>query len=140
MEKQLIIKDQSELRKAARELLEFCSSRKIFAIYGKMGVGKTTFIKEICHELGTDDRLSSPSFAIVNEYLWKNGPIYHIDLFRIKNIEEAIDAGIEEYLWSENYCFIEWPELVSPLLPESSVEVRIDHSEGQNRIITIRQQ
>jgi tRNA threonylcarbamoyladenosine biosynthesis protein TsaE len=92
-----------------------------------MGAGKTTFIKAICHELGSDDNVTSPSFALINEYTTdKSLLIYHFDFYRIKKVDEAFDLGYEDYIYSGNYCFIEWPEMIEQLLPEGIVEVRIN--------------
>ena len=110
----------------AGKLLDTFHSSRVFAFYGNMGTGKTTFIKAICHELGVTDIVQSPTFSIINEYKTKTGePIYHFDFYRIKSIAEVFDIGYEDYLYSGNYCFMEWPELIEPLLPEDTVRVRI---------------
>jgi tRNA threonylcarbamoyladenosine biosynthesis protein TsaE len=125
-----------ELPKAARLLLKFCEGKKIFAITGEMGSGKTTFIKALCRELGVKEKAVSPSFAIVNEYRGEQ-PVYHIDLYRLSNEEEALAIGIEEYLASGNYCFIEWADRIEHLLPAEAVTVTVEVTEKQIRILNI---
>lgn len=111
----------------AREILEKCGHRRIFAISGKMGAGKTTFIHHICRELGVTDPTSSPSFGLVNEYRTPSGEkIYHFDFYRIKSVEEAYNIGYEEYFYSGNYCLIEWPEKIQELLPQNCVYISIN--------------
>ena len=109
----------------------------IFAFYGKMGAGKTTFIKAVCEELGVDDTVTSPTFAIVNEYEAAQGrPIYHFDFYRIKKVSEAYDMGCEEYFYSGHPCFIEWPELIEEVLPEETVNVTIEAlPNGERRLV-----
>lgn len=110
---------QDQISKVAEEILKLSGS-KIFLFYGEMGVGKTTLIKEIVKQLGVTEISGSPSFSIVNEYDGKHGSIYHFDFYRIKNIEEAYDIGVEDYFYSDNYVFIEWPENIKELLPENA--------------------
>ena len=109
----------------------------VFAFYGKMGAGKTTFIKAVCEELGVEDTVTSPTFAIVNEYEAANGrPIYHFDFYRIKKVSEAYDMGCEEYFYSGHPCFIEWPELIEEVLPEETVNVTIEAlADGERRLV-----
>lgn len=115
-----------ELSVVAKSVLQFAGDKKVFAFYAEMGAGKTTLIKEICKQLGSHDNFSSPTYSIVNEYATSSfGKIYHIDLYRLKNLEEALDVGIEEYISGEHYCFIEWPELIEKLLPEDVVKIEI---------------
>ena len=125
-----ILKEENIITTAA-ELIQYAGSSKVWLFAGEMGVGKTTLIKAICTELGVKNAMSSPTFGIVNEYVGKNNlPIYHFDLFRLKNISECIDFGIEEYLFSDRYCFIEWPALAFPLYPKEvmKVKIRIDNN------------
>ena len=123
---ELIIKSESELPEAAKSLLLAHPDARVFAFYGQMGAGKTTFIKAICRELGVPDIVQSPTFALINEYITSGGEsVYHFDFYRIKKTEEAFDIGYEDYIYSGRYCLIEWPELVDGLLPEDAVKVRI---------------
>lgn len=124
------IQDLEHIREAAREFVDSIGDHTVFAFYGKMGAGKTTFIKAICEELGVEDVITSPTFAIVNEYKGEassvcDGTIYHFDFYRIKRLEEAYDMGFEDYLYSGHLCFIEWPELIEELLPDTTVRVHI---------------
>ncbi len=124
------------IREAARLFIDAMDGRTIFALYGKMGVGKTTFTKALCEELGVEDVINSPTFAIVNEYQDGQGqPIYHFDFYRIKRLTEAYDIGFEEYLDSGCLCLIEWPELIEDLLPEETVRVTIEEDENGSRVI-----
>ena len=121
----------------AKAILKNYKSDKIFAFYGKMGSGKTTFIKEICKTLGVEDVITSPTFALINEYTDKqNNKIYHLDFYRIESQEEAFDFGYEEYIFSSNYCFIEWPELIENLLPDSYVKIKIIEEKNGSRTFT----
>ena len=123
---------------AAREFVELLDKGRIFAFYGKMGSGKTTFIKSICEELGVEDSINSPTFAIVNEYEDRNqNTIYHFDFYRIKSIEEVYNMGYEEYLYGDAICFMEWPELIDELLPEETVKVFVEETEGGARSVKI---
>jgi tRNA threonylcarbamoyladenosine biosynthesis protein TsaE len=126
----------SQLRDVADLLLQNFPEDRVFAFYGAMGAGKTTFIKAICKELGSSDYVTSPTFALINEYSTSEGSvIYHFDFYRIKKLEEAFDLGYEDYIYSGNYCFIEWPEMIESLLPEGIVEVRIKEIEKNRRLI-----
>ena len=131
------IKDISGIRQAAKEFIAHIGDRKIFAFYGKMGAGKTTFISAVCEDLGVSDVINSPTFAIVNEYLSGSGdPIYHFDFYRIKNIGEALDIGYYDYIDSDNLCFMEWPELIESILPDDTVKVTIEEEVDGSRKIT----
>ena len=123
------------------DILEKCGTKRVFAFDGKMGAGKTTFIKHLCEAMGTEDVVNSPTFAIVNVYEVeaKNGnteEVYHFDCYRIKNIREAMDFGAEEYLYSGNYCFLEWAEMIEPLLPEDTIWVKIEVMENGDRSLS----
>ena len=121
----------AELPEVARKLLSAFEDDRFFAFFGKMGVGKTTLIKELCAELGVKDNVCSPTFAIVNEYVAGNGePVYHFDFYRMKSVAEAYDIGYEEYFYSGCYCFTEWTEKVEELLPERYVRVEIEEMDG----------
>jgi len=130
------ILDLTALQETAKLLLDNFPEDRIFAFYGAMGAGKTTFIKALCHELGSSDYVTSPTFALINEYSTDKGfVIYHFDFYRIKKIEEAFDLGYEDYIYSGNYCFIEWPEMIESLLPEGIIEVRIVESANGARLL-----
>ncbi len=112
-------------------MLEEFPDDRFFAFFGKMGVGKTTLIKELCRVLGVEDNVCSPTFAIVNEYSDREGePVYHFDFYRLKSVAEAYDIGYEEYFYSGHYCFTEWTEKVEELLPERYVRVEIEETDG----------
>ena len=126
-----------DIREAARQFIDQMGDRRVFAFYGKMGAGKTTFTKAICEELGVDDVITSPTFAIVNEYTTGEGePIYHFDFYRIKRLEEVYDMGFEDYFYSGALCFIEWPELIEDVLPDDAVRVNIEEQADGSRLIT----
>jgi tRNA threonylcarbamoyladenosine biosynthesis protein TsaE len=135
------IQDLGHIREAAREFIENIGDHTVFAFYGKMGAGKTTFIKAICEELGVEDVITSPTFAIVNEYtshstlLTPHSSIYHFDFYRIKKLEEVYDMGFEDYFYSGSLCLIEWPELIEEVLPEDAVKVSIQEKEDGSRAI-----
>jgi len=130
------VSDLSKLQETAGLLLQNFPEDRIFAFYGAMGAGKTTFIKAMCKELGSSDYVTSPTFALINEYSTDKGSvIYHFDFYRIKKLEEAFDLGYEDYIYSGNYCFIEWPEMIESLLPEGIVEIRIKEAENNIRLI-----
>lgn len=125
-----------EIGEAAAKFIDEMGRNNVFAFYGKMGAGKTTFIKAVCEALGVTDVINSPTFAIVNEYLSGAGePIYHFDFYRIKKEQEVLDIGYEDYVYSGNICFMEWPELIEDILPEDAVKVTIEEGDGGCRII-----
>lgn len=134
---ELEITKLNELKDAAQTILEHHSESRVFAIYGEMGAGKTTIIKEFCQLLQSPNLVSSPTFTIINEYedCFKN-PIFHFDLYRLKNSIEASNIGIEDYLYSGHYCFIEWPDIIESVLPEGTiiVNIKVDDS-TKKRII-----
>ncbi len=135
----ITIHDISNIRESAREFIAAMGEHTIFAFYGSMGAGKTTFIKAICEELGVEDVITSPTFAIVNEYRSAETSelIYHFDFYRIKKIEEVYDMGYEDYFYSGCLCFIEWPELIEELLPEDAVRVNIHELDNGEREVEI---
>jgi tRNA threonylcarbamoyladenosine biosynthesis protein TsaE len=123
----------TELPATAQSLINFAGSQKIFLFYGDMGAGKTTFIKALCQELGVTDVVTSPTFSIVNEYAGTNANVYHFDFYRLKNQNEALDMGYEEYFYSGDYCLIEWPEKIPDLLPPHYIRVTISVTREQTR-------
>ena len=136
------------IREAAREFINHIGEARVFAFYGKMGAGKTTFVKAICEELGSEDVITSPTFSIVNEYGISNhkksslnnedlgGSIYHFDFYRIKKLEEVYDMGYEEYFYSGALCLIEWPELIEDILPDDAVCVTIEEQADGSRVVS----
>ena len=164
IEKGIYLLNEQGEEVAATDILEKCGDRRVFAFNGKMGAGKTTFIKQLCEAMGTEDIVNSPTFAIVNVYEVKNfelriknseltnssalsgtssnleeelKEVYHFDCYRIKDLREAMDMGTEEYLYSGNYCFIEWAEMIEPLLPDDLVTVDIEVLENGDRELRI---
>ena len=135
----LTIHSLDKIHETARQFISQIGDQTVFAVNGKMGAGKTTFIKAICEEMGVEEIVNSPTFSIVNEYEAEGGRIiYHFDCYRINKIEEALEIGIEEYLYSGNLCFIEWSENIAPLLPDSYTIVEIIENEKGKREITIK--
>ena len=153
------IQDIEHIREAAQKFINQIGDRRVFAFYGKMGAGKTTFVKAICEELGVEDVITSPTFAIINEYqvigdrclVMDNGQtintqhpthitqIFHFDFYRIKKLEEVYDMGYEDYFYSGALCFIEWPELIEDVLPEDAVRVNIEEQPDGSRLVIERE-
>lgn len=135
----IVISNLESIGEAARQFIEQMDDRTVFAFYGSMGVGKTTFIKAICEELGVEDVINSPTFAIINEYRSSDTGelIYHFDFYRINKLSEAQDIGTEDYFYSGALCFIEWPEKIDELLPGDVVNVRITENEDGSRSVTV---
>ena len=130
------INSLSEINHIAGNFLKAFPSDRIFAFYGQMGVGKTTFIKALCEELQVVDYVTSPTFALINEYQTQDSKtIYHLDFYRTKNIQEAYDLGYEDYFSSGEYCFIEWPELIESLLPPIAIKVYLREIGNRKRVI-----
>lgn len=131
------IKSLDSIHEAAREFIKNMDTGHVFAFYGKMGAGKTTFIKAVCEELGVDDVITSPTFAIVNDYTSSkdDSHIFHFDFYRIKKLEEVYDMGYEDYFYSGSLCFIEWPELIEDILPGDAVKVTVTQNEDGGRVV-----
>ena len=129
------IKNQDSIKEAAQQFIREMGDSRVFAFYGKMGAGKTTFIKAICEELGVEDVITSPTFAIVNEYEAPDTTIYHFDFYRIKKLEEVYDMGYEDYFYGGGLCFIEWPELIEELLPEDALRITITEQSDGSRMV-----
>ena len=133
----ITIKSIDSIADAAQEFIVQMGDRRIFAFYGAMGAGKTTFVKALCEAMGVTDTVNSPTFAIVNEYDTPSGPpIYHFDFYRIKRLAEVYDMGYEDYFYGRGLCFIEWPELVEELLPDETVKVTIEEQADGSRVVS----
>ena len=131
-----------EIEEKAREFVQSIGNARVLAFYGKMGAGKTTFIKAICQVFGVTEPVTSPTFAIVNEYAsspdgeLQGAPIFHFDFYRIKRLAEAYDMGFEDYLYSGNLCLIEWPELIEELLPDDALRISISEAPDGSRMVS----
>ena len=135
--KRIEIDSLSELKNVAREVIESLEGRTVVLLRGEMGAGKTTLISRIAAYLGAEDTVTSPTFALVNQYEGSECRIYHFDFYRIEEIEEVFDLGYEEYFYSGDLCFVEWPEKIEPLLPDDAMTVRITIGEDEHRIFEI---
>lgn len=134
---EIIVDNIDRIPEAARQFIAAMGDNKLFAFYGEMGAGKTTFIAEVCRQLGASEDSGSPTFSIVNEYTDAAGnPIYHFDFYRLDSPQEAFDIGAEDYFYSGNLCFMEWPERIGPLLPEETVRVDIKVLPDDRRVLT----
>lgn len=136
----LLLNEQGE-QVSPLELLEISQPHRVYAFDGQMGAGKTTFIKQLCEAMGTNDVVNSPTFAIVNVYDVQQpyqGEVYHFDCYRLKDIREAMDFGAEEYLYSGNYCFIEWPDILQPILPNDTLYIYIKLLPNGDRLLTMQ--
>lgn len=132
----IVINDITQIGAAARDFLRETEGQRVFAFYGAMGAGKTTFIKAICKELGVKETVASPTFAIINEYRDREGAsLFHFDFYRIRKLEEAFDFGYEDYFYSGSRCFIEWPELVEEVLPGETLRISIREMDDGARIV-----
>ncbi|KWW31685.1 MAG: UPF0079 ATP-binding protein [bacterium P3] len=126
---------ESELSHVANRLRAAFPDERFFALFGSMGAGKTALVKAFCRCLGVEDNVCSPTFSIVNEYTAATGdPVYHFDFYRLRHIDEAYDIGYDEYFYSGNYCFVEWPELVEPLLPQRYVKIHISGEDDRRTL------
>ena len=135
--KKIEIDSLSELERVAEEILSALGERRVVLLRGGMGAGKTTLVSRIASKLGAEDTVTSPTFALVNEYEGREGTIYHFDFYRINRVEEVFDLGYEEYFYSGELCFVEWPEMVEGLLPDDAMQVRITVGDDQKRIFEI---
>jgi tRNA threonylcarbamoyladenosine biosynthesis protein TsaE len=132
----ITISSIEQIQEAAHQFIEAMGNRKLFAFYGQMGVGKTTFIKAICEQMGVTDVINSPTFAIVNEYLdGDERPIYHFDFYRIRKPAEVLDIGFEDYINSDACCFMEWPEMIEGFLPEETIKVTMEEQDDGSRTV-----
>ncbi|MEZ5040267.1 MAG: tRNA (adenosine(37)-N6)-threonylcarbamoyltransferase complex ATPase subunit type 1 TsaE [Saprospiraceae bacterium] len=139
---ELKVRNIEALAATARTLLDFAGDRKVMAFSGEIGAGKTTFIQAICVQLGVKERVTSPTFSLVNVYSSagnsdREEEIFHLDLYRMKDVQEALDMGIEEYLYGDQYCFIEWPDIISALLPSDTLHISIELTENSHRKIVL---
>ena len=137
---ELLIDGLENLQVSVDQMIEYAGDCKKWLFTGEIGAGKTTFIQAVCHTLGVEEKVTSPTFSLINEYVYTNnkgesGLIHHIDLYRLKSLEEAIDIGIEDYLYDENYCFIEWPQLIQAIWPEPVIEINLEIIENSVRKI-----
>jgi len=144
LNEQIYLLDEQGQRQSTTEVLRQVAPSRVLALDAKMGAGKTTFVKQLCEDMGTEDVVNSPTFAIVNVYeVRKEGEkhgveeVYHFDCYRMKDIREALDMGAEEYLYSGNLCLIEWPEVLTPILPENTVWLHIQVEDNGDRTLTI---
>jgi tRNA threonylcarbamoyladenosine biosynthesis protein TsaE len=136
--KEINVNGLGDLPDAAEEILGALDGRNVVALYGPMGAGKTTLVREICAQLGSEDTVTSPTFALINRYDTAEGaPIFHFDFYRIERPEEAFDMGYEEYFYSDGLCLVEWPEKVEELLPDEVMKVTITPTSPTKRTITI---
>ena len=127
----------ADLEKAALQISSFAAEERIFIFEGEMGAGKTTLIKVLARVMGVQEVVTSPTFSIVNEYDANGEPLYHFDFYRIKNIQEAYDIGYEEYFYSGNRCFIEWPEKIETLIPEHHIKIQIQIKNENDRLLSV---
>jgi tRNA threonylcarbamoyladenosine biosynthesis protein TsaE len=138
---EMVVNAEAELDKAVEALLRFAEGRKKIALTGDLGAGKTAFVKAFCRRQKVEENVASPTFSLVNEYVFwdENGQqhrIHHLDLYRLRNLDEALDIGVEEYLFDGDYCFIEWPGIIRDLLPEDMVFIEIEvQSNGSRRFL-----
>lgn len=122
-----------KLGETANDLIKLSGACRVWLIDGEMGSGKTTLIKAICERLGVEDNVTSPTFSIINEYKSVAEPVYHFDFYRVNSLKEALQAGVEDFFYSGHYCFIEWPEIILPILPRQYLNVSIEEGTGENR-------
>lgn len=137
MTRQFTVDSLKEYEVPAKYIVDLMDEHTVFLFLGELGAGKTTLIQFICQQLKTSDVVSSPTFALINPYQTAKGMVYHMDMYRVQTVEEAIDFGVEEYLWEGHICFIEWPERIEKILPEKYVKISIRQNEGTTRELNI---
>lgn len=124
---EIIVAAEEALPEIAQSILQKDKATRVFALHGEMGSGKTTLVRALCVQLGVaPEEVNSPTYALINEYAGSSGPIFHMDLYRLQNIQEALDIGVEDYLYSGHYCFVEWPDLIAPILPEEARAIMLE--------------
>jgi len=139
---EVLIESPEQLQAWMPTFFKLVEGRRKFVLYGDIGAGKTTFVQAFCQKLGVEDAVTSPTFALVNAYSFaqngkQEGSIYHLDLYRLETVEEALDIGIEDYLYDENYCLVEWPQLIEDLLPEDVVRIKLEILEHSKRKLVL---
>ena len=134
MRKEFEITSIAELNDVAKEILNIYKDQRVFLLEGNLGAGKTTLTIALCKLLGVKDEVVSPTYTIINEYGTNNSLVYHADLYRLNSIEEVVETGIEDYLYSKSYCFVEWPQIMSPILPHKFVKLVIEYNGDQNHL------
>jgi tRNA threonylcarbamoyladenosine biosynthesis protein TsaE len=142
MSKRFSVSNLEQYREPAQYIIDLMNHHTVFLLEGELGAGKTTLVQHICKMLETSDVVSSPTFALINPYETSKGMIYHMDMYRIESVEEAIDFGVEEYLWDGHFCFIEWPERIERILPDDYVRIEIEQqaADVRNIIVTVVRQ
>lgn len=138
MEKKVIIQSESDLPQFLDTFLAFANGRTKIMLHGEIGAGKTTFVKVFCKKMQTDEVANSPTFSIINEYEYSAGLIYHIDLYRLKTLDEALDIGIEDYLYDTHYCFIEWAALIENILPDNIITIHFETQDDGSRLVSMK--
>lgn len=137
MIKKFTVNHPDEFKDTAEYIISLMEDYTVFILLGQLGAGKTTLVQNICSFIGTEDVVSSPTFALINPYMTQKGMIYHMDMYRVKSVEEAIDFGVEEYMWDGHFCFVEWPERIERILPDDYVKISIEQKDDHSRDITI---
>lgn len=135
----IIISNQKDLNLVVEKLLAFANGKRKFLLVAEMGTGKTTFVKSFCEYFQVKEKTSSPTFSLVNEYTFDNGMIRHLDLYRLKNLTEALDIGIEDFFYDDNYLFIEWPEILEPILPKGVILIKINLEANKDRVFSFKE-
>ena len=134
---ELMVKNLADLPRVAQNIAEYAGDRRIWLFSGEIGAGKTTLIQQICQYYGIIEKVTSPTYSLINQYNLDPGILYHLDLYRLNSLDEAIDIGIEDLLYGESYCLIEWPELIAPLLPEEVLKIKLEIVEDSKRKIIL---